>query len=169
MVVYVPTMYIMLALGHRAGDLSLSYLNLQQVIATDALVVHLIVCIVSISAVLVLDESKTIECQHCNIVCDAGIVLQSAGSGSWCRNVAANKSTVSSSLSALHSSCVDRAQCVSSSGAESSKGATGRDIDNSSMRAMDWICCSSARFGSGGRTVRIRRRDRARECHGQSH
>ena len=76
-----------------------AHLNLQQVIATDALVVHLVVCVIGISAVFVLDESKAASCQHCFIVCDASDVLQSARCGSWCRDIAADKTSVSSRMS----------------------------------------------------------------------
>jgi hypothetical protein len=36
-----------------------TYLYLEQIIAADPLIVHLVICIVRITAALVLDESKT--------------------------------------------------------------------------------------------------------------
>jgi hypothetical protein len=47
----------------KIAELELVYLNLQQVVATDALVVHLVVRIVSITAALILNESE--PSAHC--------------------------------------------------------------------------------------------------------
>lgn len=40
-----------------------SYLNLQHVVPTDTLVMHLVVGVIGIAAALVLDESETKQCQ----------------------------------------------------------------------------------------------------------
>lgn len=58
------------------------YLNLQDVVATDGLVVHLMVGVVSVPATLVLDKSE-----------------QSAGSAAGSRNVTADKTAVTMTVS----------------------------------------------------------------------
>ena len=50
--------YIKLTVAHTMCFGAHTYLNLQQVIAADALVVHLVVRVISITTVLVLNESE---------------------------------------------------------------------------------------------------------------
>jgi small-conductance mechanosensitive channel len=59
------------------GRGSTSPLDLQEIITPNALVVHLVVGIIGITAALVLDKGK-----------------QSAGRSAWCRNVATNEATI---------------------------------------------------------------------------
>jgi hypothetical protein len=70
-----------------------AYLDLQQVIAADTLVVHLMVGIICVATALVLDKRKAVEIstysprrlrQH----------LQSARSRAWSRDVAADEASI---------------------------------------------------------------------------
>ena len=73
-----------------------AYLNLQQVIATNALIVHLMVRIVSITSVLILDkckaESKVSDAQHVMQSRDPN--LQSAAGRTRCRNITPDQATI---------------------------------------------------------------------------
>lgn len=76
-----------------------SYLNLQEVIATDALIVHLVVGIVGITTALVLDKGEAaLKVSNMYELADGRklMYLQSAGRSARGRNVAADETSVPS-------------------------------------------------------------------------
>ena len=72
----------------------LSYLNLQDIVSTDALVMHFVVGIVSITAALVFHKGKAIEMSTEKTDGRRMIHLQSAGSSPRSRNVASDQTTI---------------------------------------------------------------------------
>lgn len=71
-----------------------TYLNLQQVIAADALVVHLVVGVIGIATALVLDESEAAGLLAPYGWVQARRYSQTRGSRARGRNIAADKATV---------------------------------------------------------------------------
>lgn len=79
--------WLLVALGQ-------AYLNLQQVIAANALVVHLVVGVVSIATALILDESEPAGLLEPGACAQGRRHSQARGGRARGRNVAADEATV---------------------------------------------------------------------------